>query len=1058
MPYHNSHPDQPQDYTAVVLDLDAHHDLFRAVFDSSADALFLSLDDDTAHVIECNNRAVELFEAPSKNALIGSIGGSYRVRPLTNAELRQRTIDLDTHGSVCSEAKYQSFSGRTFWAEHLVKRIRVGNFTLRLTRITDIDAQKAVEQELLRNKAMLEEAQRIANIGSWEFDVQSQQILWSDQTFRLFGLEPQPTAPSLEEYLNMISDEHRERLQGVIQTTIQTGEDYVIEMQVIRRDGALRYHEGRGKAIRSENGNIVKLVGTVRDTTERHLQSKALQDSERRLQSIIDNTIAIVASIALDGVITFVSNNIRAALGYIPKEMVGVNFAVILHPEHIFQVGELLREGTQGKIKDGTVDVRLRHKNGSWLWFTITTSLVRDENGSPLHFVSLATNIEGQKQMQAKLLRSEESLIEAQRMAHLGSWYADLQSGSVEWSNELYRIVGRASTAPPMTIKEFLEIVHPDDHNVVREYLNRAVRHHEMIEAEIRIIRGSTTRWLETRVKPVLDHKGITTALFGTVWDISERKITDRQVRALNLTLEERVQERTRQLEEANRRLRSSQSNLKTLIESTQDSIWSIDRFYCLTAMNAAFYSLLTIHNQYHEPQIGDSVLERVPGATPLQWKNLYDRVLSGERFVTHLHYTLSELSFNVEISFNPIIDEQSEIVGAVIYSRDITDRLQTERDLREREQLLQLIFDTVPVGLSLTDKKGFFRRVNAEFLRITGYSAEEIEGASFEQLLPPLIVQDSAEVYFSLFEQNIAQNQGDISILRKDGSELAVDFATSLFTTATGESLAVTTIIDISLRKKAENEVRRALEQERELSALKSRFVVMVSHEFRTPLTTIRASAQLLERLRDRILPAKQLEYLHDIQQSVDTMAHLMEDVLYLGKADAKGLDFTSSSVNFASLCENIINGFEMLPENEHRIITHIIGTMPQRLWLDEKLLRHILTNLLSNALKYSLPEQSVDVHIHYMPEKEAGYGTEKSEGILRLSVKDYGIGIAEEDLRHLFEPFYRASNVGNISGTGLGLAIVKQAVEAHHGYITCESGIERGTEFVVVIPCKVS
>jgi PAS domain S-box-containing protein len=269
MPHHNSHSDQPQDYTVVTPLLDFHPDLFRIVFDSSSDALFLSLDEDTAYVIECNNRAVELFEAPSKNAFIGSIGGSHRVIPLTDGELRQRTVELDKHGFVCSEAKYQAFSGRIFWAEHLVKRITVGNYTLRLTRITDIDVQKAVEQELLRNKAMFEEAQRIANIGSWEFDVQSQQILWSDETFRLFGLEPQPIAPSLEEYLSMISNEHRTRLQNVMQTTIQTGEDYVIETQVIRRDGVLRYHEGRGKAIRNEDGNVVKLVGTVRDTTER---------------------------------------------------------------------------------------------------------------------------------------------------------------------------------------------------------------------------------------------------------------------------------------------------------------------------------------------------------------------------------------------------------------------------------------------------------------------------------------------------------------------------------------------------------------------------------------------------------------------------------------------------------------------------------------------------------------------------------------------------------------------------------------------------------------------
>ncbi|MBL7989908.1 MAG: PAS domain S-box protein [Candidatus Kapabacteria bacterium] len=912
-------------------------DLFRAVFESSTDALFLSTDEDDSLIIECNQPAIELFEAPTKQSLVGISGVSLRVIPLSAEELRKRSLELQIEGMIYAELEYKTLTGRVFWAAHLAKRLSVGDHFIRVTRITDISRRKAIEEDLRNHKAMLEEAQHIANIGSWEFDIPTQEIRWSDETFRLFGMEPQSQSPTLEEYMAMVSEEDKVRAAGLIGEAVRMGTPYKMEIRIIGRDGVSRYQEARGKAVKSASGEVVKLFGTVRDITERRLQSKALQESEMRLRNIIDNTNAIIATIAFDGTITFASNTFQTALGFASEEVVGKNFQEFLHPEHSVYLGELMIQGARGENEGSNLELRVYHRNGVWLWFNIITSLVRDDHGAPSHFVAIARDISEQKKLAEKLRRSEESLAEAQRMAHLGSWYVDLANNAMEWSDELYRILGVQRNATPFDGRGFLEIVHPLDKSIVREGLGRAVHHQEMLQEEVRILRNGSLRWLDVRVKPVTDADGNTTALFGTVWDITERKVTDQQIRALNLTLEERVQDRTQQLEEANKQLRSSQSNLKTLIESTNDAIWSIDRGYCLTAMNAACYSLLTVYNNYREAKLGMNSLYLMPGASSDEWKGFYDTVLMGDRFTKHLRYEIEELIADYEISFNPIIDEHGDITGAVIYSRDI------------------------------------------------------------------------------------------------------------------------------SVRKQAEDEIKRALEQERELSALKSRFVVMVSHEFRTPLTTIRASAELLERLRERLAPEKQTEYLHDILQAVDTMSHLLEDVLYLGKADAKGLDFAPSSINLSKLCENVINGFEIVPENEHRIVAHITGGLPKLLWLDEKLLRHIMTNLLSNALKYSPKDIPIEFRIHFMPDGDGGgsdvaKGSKDGQSAVRLSVKDSGIGISDEDLRHLFEPFYRASNVGNISGTGLGLAIVKQAVQAHQGTITCRSTIGAGTEFIVVIPCRVS
>ena len=246
---------------------------------------------------------------------------------------------------------------------------------------------------------------------------------------------------------------------------------------------------------------------------------------------------------------------------------------------------------------------------------------------------------------------------------------------------------------------------------------------------------------------------------------------------------------------------------------------------------------------------------------------------------------------------------------------------------------------------------------------------------------------------------------------------------------------------------RQAHEEVSQALKRERELSELKTRFVSTVSHEFRTPLTTILSSAELLEHYGRRWPESKRLTHLRRIQSTVQRMTDLLDDVLQISRADAGRLRFDPQPLDLISLCSEIVEEFQLNAGAQHQLILDLDGlsnreTLPAM--ADEQLLRRILTNLLSNAIKYSSAGQTVRLSLR-----------QKGDRVYFI-VKDQGIGIPERDQERLFEPFHRAGNVEAIPGTGLGLHIVKRAVERHGGDIFVESKEGVGTTVTVVLPLK--
>ena len=254
-------------------------------------------------------------------------------------------------------------------------------------------------------------------------------------------------------------------------------------------------------------------------------------------------------------------------------------------------------------------------------------------------------------------------------------------------------------------------------------------------------------------------------------------------------------------------------------------------------------------------------------------------------------------------------------------------------------------------------------------------------------------------------------------------------------------EERELQTTIEIALsRHQAEQRMRQTLEKEKELSELKSRFISIASHEFRTPLTVIRGSIDLLERYCQEVMDEKKRKHFQRIDKSIDQMLQLLDDVLLIGKAEAGKLEFKPAPLDIVDFCNNLVEPLQ-LNASQHEIVFTSSGPCDDAC-MDEHLLRQILTNLLSNAIKYSTEGGTIKFDLI----------GQDCQVIFRI--QDWGIGIPSADLQKLFEPFHRAKNVGIIQGTGLGLSIIKKSVEVHGGEVTVESEVGLGTTFTVTLP----
>jgi PAS domain S-box-containing protein len=370
------------------------------------------------------------------------------------------------------------------------------------------------------------------------------------------------------------------------------------------------------------------------------------------------------------------------------------------------------------------------------------------------------------------------------------------------------------------------------------------------------------------------------------------------------------------------------------------------------------------------------------------------------------------------------------------------------ERRIIERTEQLHQVKEHVEAILNhnsdaivLVGADACIKQTNPAFNELCGYVPDE----TFRR--PVKLLVTDADTLQGIIEHVLTSGEPtriEMDVRRKDGTSFSADIAVAPLNKANSQQGSlILSLRDITARKQMEEDLRRALEKERELNEMKSRFVSIVSHEFRTPLAVILSSAGLLKTYGDRMSEERKISRLSQIEDQVNHLTELIGDVLTITRAEVVGMDFEPVTVDLRTFCREVIDTIQLADGTRHAIQ---LDTPPgcNQAQIDPRLFRRALTNLLSNAIKYS-PEGSV-VQVRMTCDDKA----------VTLAVRDQGIGIPEEDLPHLFQSFQRAHNARSIPGTGLGLVIVKQIVEAHGGSIHVESTLGQGSTFTVHIPLQ--
>lgn len=407
-----------------------------------------------------------------------------------------------------------------------------------------------------------------------------------------------------------------------------------------------------------------------------------------------------------------------------------------------------------------------------------------------------------------------------------------------------------------------------------------------------------------------------------------------------------------------------------------------------------------------------------------------------------------------------------------------------------QKTTLLQELFDHVTESIIVTDQKGAISLVNPATINLFGYLPEELTGQTIEFLMPERFRKGHVGNRQQYNSNPHSRSMGiglDLFALKKDGSEFPVEISLSPFQTD-GHNHIIVFLIDITKRKSIEqeilknrreleemtrelkvinerleakvqdrtkilqealNEIERsraelaeALEKEKELNELKSRFLSMASHEFRTPLTTILTSASLITEYPETVQQNNRVKHVDRIKSAVNNLNNILGDFLSLSKIEEGKVNAVRKEFNLPQLVAEIENEIKGLCKPGQKIVIKHDGESVVN--LDPRLIKNILINLVSNAIKFSEENKNVVLN------------TSAKDSLVKIIVKDEGMGISRNDQEHLFQRFFRGENAINIQGTGLGLNIVSKYVELLNGFIEVESELEKGTTFTISFPNK--
>ena len=771
------------------------------------------------------------------------------------------------------------------------------------------------------------------------------------------------------------------------------------------------------------------LAGYTIDITERKHAEQKLRKSEERFKRLFDCASDSYFIFNKDGFFIDANQAACLSLGYTLEEIKKMNVSDIEEEIKKFDINILLHRILEGinETKEGI------HKRKNGTTFPVEVHVTALNIDDEQLFFASVRDITQRKTAEKLLEENERRLSLAINATADAIWEWDLRSNKTYYSPRWFEMLGYEDQEIEMNYDSWKHLCHPEDYlqaiNKIQETLLSKERVGYISEFRMKHKDG-TWRWILGRGNVVQrDYNEQPMILSGTNTDITERK-------------------------NAEAALAHSHELMSYIIEHNRSAVAVHDKEMKYIYVSKRY---LDDYKIIEKDIIGRHHYDVFPDL-PQKWRDVHKRVLNGE-ILSAEDDSYPKDDGTIEWTrweCRPWYEVSGEIGGLIVYTEVITERKKTEEALKQSEKKYREMIENLSIGFYSISLDGYFLNHNPEFLRIAGYNPDasligkpavdfwqmESDRDSYIKELREkgfvynYIVEgkngNGEKKFIELNARLIKDNDNnpvkvegtavDITERRQTETELEAyrNHLEELVEARTEEIDAMNRelINEIKLKNIAEKKLEEALLIEKELNDLKSRFISTTSHEFRTPLTAVLTSTEMIQRYFDKWGREKVFEHLDRIKYSAGNLTKLMEDIITVNKAESGKVVLNPVNVDVKDLCMKIIESF-LIHTNENQKLVFDYLCNKNDFILDPKQLELILDNLVSNAIKYS-PEGG-----------RIGLTVSNEKDRLNFLIADEGIGIPKDEIPYLFESFHRATNVDNIKGTGLGLTIVKYAVE---------------------------
>jgi PAS domain S-box-containing protein len=647
-------------------------------------------------------------------------------------------------------------------------------------------AELAAANAALRETGFhLAQAQQIAHLGSWSWDLAEDRLYWSDETYRLYGLQPGESAPRHEDFLGFVHPEDRPRVEKGVREALAHGGRYYLDFRIVARGGRERYVHCEAQTVLDSEGHPVKAEGALQDITERKQAEEAVAESRKKYRGLVEKVNDWVWEIDADGVYTYSSPRALDLLGYAPEEIVGRTPFDLMPPAEVQRVWNAFQPIWLERKPLERLENTLVRKDGRLVTVETSGMPVFAEDGTFLGYTGVDRDVTARKWAEEQLRRSEQDLNRAQAVARTGSWRLDVRRNELLWSKETYRIFG-IPDGTPMTYETFLDAVHPADRDYVDRLWTAALRG-EPYDIEHRILVAGQLKWVREKAELEFDETGTLLGGFGTVQDFTERK---RAEEALQKS-EEKFAKAFRSSPIAIAVTRLSDGRILDANEAMLKLLhFTADEVIGHTTRDLDIWVDVNDRAQFTQ------MLATVGSVRDLEYRL---RTKDGAIVMIHLSAELIEFS-----------GERCMLSTLV----DVTERERAAEALRQEktfaDKLLNAPRDTVFLFEPATGQP---IRWNKRFAEVSGYDDEEIAGMKApHDFYDEEDLAKAREAIVKIF----AEGQGvvELSLVTKRGMHIPFEYTATVVEAEDGKTLFLSIGRDITERKRAEEALRESEER----------------------------------------------------------------------------------------------------------------------------------------------------------------------------------------------------------------------------------------------------